>query len=194
MAPLMDGAGEELLAGAAFAKQEDAGIGACRPLRGFDDRADGRAGADDVGIAAVDFRAQVGDLPLERVTLKGFADDDEEMIFVERLGEEVVGAFFHGLDGGVHRSVRSHDDDGQIFDVFDLSEPLEDLNAGQFREVEIEKDQVGGFLLDLVQRLLSVPGDDRRIARGLQPILQHCDDIRIVVDNEEFSFHNPREW
>ncbi|TKS57994.1 MAG: hypothetical protein EWM72_03306 [Nitrospira sp.] len=111
MAPLIDGSGEEFLTGPAFAKQEDACVGLGGPLRCFDHGLNGRTVPDDGGVAAGDFRTEIGDLPLQRVPLQCLANNDEQVILLKGLGQKVVGAFFHGFDRGMNRAVGGHDDD-----------------------------------------------------------------------------------
>jgi len=58
--------------------------------------------------------AQAGDLLREAARRQRALRDEEHLVDVERLGEVIVGAALHGLDGGLHRSVRRHHDDGGI--------------------------------------------------------------------------------
>ena len=42
---------------------------------------------------------------------------------------------------------------------------------------------------DLIKRLLSLGGHDGLVPRGLQPVLEHHDDVGIIVDNKNFGVH-----
>ena len=55
----------------------------------FYDRLDRRAVADDGGVTAVDFRPEIGDLVSQRIPLQGFANDDQQVVFIERFGQKV---------------------------------------------------------------------------------------------------------
>ncbi len=57
----------------------------------------------------------------ECIPLQRFTDDDEEMVIVERLGQKVVRAFFHGFDGGLNGSMCGHDNDRRAVRRFHLS-------------------------------------------------------------------------
>ncbi|MEP6958979.1 MAG: hypothetical protein ABI980_09640 [Nitrospirota bacterium] len=47
----------------------------------------------------------------------------------------------------------------------------------------------GGLLLDQFERLHSILRDHSSIIGGLQTILEHRGNVRIVVDDEDFGFH-----
>ena len=111
------------------------------------------------------------------------------MIFVQRLGQKIVGAGFHGLDRGIDRGMGGHDDDWEIFGWSDFRESLENLKAGQARHIQIEQHEVRSFLLDQLERLHPILRDHGSIVGGLQAILQHRGNIGIVVDDENFGFH-----
>ena len=117
----------------------------------------------------------------------------QQMVFVQRFGQKIVGAGFHGLDGGFDRAMGGHDDHRKVFGLLDGGEPLEDLKAAEPRHVQIEEHEVRRFLLDLLERLDAVTGDDGAIVGGLETILQHRGNVRIVVDDENFRFHELRE-
>lgn len=39
--------------------------------------------------------------------------------------------------------MRGHYDDGQFFNLFNLGKPFENVDARQFRQVEVQQDEVG---------------------------------------------------
>ena len=128
-------------------------------------------------------------MPFEGVSLQGLADYDEEVVFVQRLGQKIVGAGFHGLDSGINRGMGGHDDHREIFGWSDFRESLEDLKAGQAWHIQIEQHEVWSLLLDQLERLYPIVRDHGSIVGGLQSILQHRGNIRIVVDDENFGLH-----
>jgi hypothetical protein len=111
------------------------------------------------------------------------------MIFFEGLGEKVVGPFLHGVDGGADRAVGSHDDDRQSFRVLRPVQLFQHIEAGEFRQRQVQQHEMGRLLRDLLQRLPPVPRSHCAIAEGVQPVFQHCDDIGIVIDNQYFGGH-----
>ena len=111
------------------------------------------------------------------------------MVFVKRLGQKIVGAGFHRLDGGIDRSIGGHDDYWEILGWSDFRESLEDLKAGQAWHIQIEQHEVRSFLLDQLERLHPILRDHGSIVGGLQTIFQHRGNIRIVIYDEDFGFH-----
>ena len=60
---------------------------------------------------------------------KALRDHEEEMVFIQRLGQKIVGACFHGSDSGIDRGMGGHDDYREIFGWSDFWESLEDLKV-----------------------------------------------------------------
>jgi len=104
-------------------------------------------------IAAVHFGFQAGELTPERVSLQRLPDHNEQVILVERFGEKIVGALFHRVDRGLNRSTGRHDDDRHIFGLLQFGEAFRDLDAGEPGHIEVEKHEMGNFLLNLLHRL-----------------------------------------
>jgi hypothetical protein len=82
-----------------------------------------------------------------------------------------------------------HDDDGQGLRVLRAVEAFEDVEAGEFRQSQIQQHDMGRFLRDLVECLLPVPRDHRGVVQRVQPIFQHGDDVGVVVNDEDFGVH-----
>ena len=115
---VVDGARDQLLAGARLAGDQHGGHGLGDALHDGEDLLHPRALADDVGEgeALLQRAAQMDVLVFELLPLDGIADDDLDLVDVERLGDVVEGAAlerFHGrLGGGVGGD---HDDgDGRV--------------------------------------------------------------------------------
>jgi len=94
--------------------------------------------------------------------------------------------------GGIDRGMGGHDDHREILGWSDFRESLEDLKAGQAWHIQIKQHEVRSFLLDQLERLHPIACNHGSIVGGLQTILQHGGNIRIVVDDENFGLHqNP---
>ena len=103
----------------------------------------------DLGAEAHDMAAQV--LPLARV-----GDERTHAFDVEVLGEVVVRAVAHRLDGGVEILVGGDDDDLDVRVV--LLDDLQDLEAADARQADIEHHQVDVLFFHDLQRGLAGGG------------------------------------
>jgi hypothetical protein len=70
-----------------------------------------------------------------------------------------------------------------------LGQPLEDIHSLEPRQVKVEEDEVGGFLLDEFKTALPVTGRHGPVSARVQAVLQHCDDVLVIVDDEDFALH-----
>ena len=107
----MDRARHQLLAGARFAGDEHAGVGARDLLHDAEDLLDGVAFADDV-LEAVFFAqlaAQEAVFLEQRLLRQRVAHHGLEMVVGERLGDVVVGALVQRVHGRFHARVGGHD-------------------------------------------------------------------------------------
>ena len=139
---LMDGVGDEILADAAFAAEENGGI---RGSDALDERENGLhffAAGDDivVVIALAEGFAESAVLFTEAVGVEFLANDEDEFGKGERLQDVVARADFHGFDGGFDRAVSGHDDDGRggIRALYGLQE----FEAGHAGKLEIGDDEI----------------------------------------------------
>ncbi len=143
----VDGAGDELFAGAGLAVDEDAAVGGGHEA---DLLAEGLGGDGFAGEAALD-----GELALEFEVVAAEApglgcvfEDDEGSVEGEGFLEEVVSAEFGGFDGGFDGAVAADDDDfGEVFrgEGVDVGE---DVEAVAVREPDVEQDDVVGCVLE----------------------------------------------
>jgi hypothetical protein len=113
---LMNGLGDQLLPGAALARDHDRGVA-------FGDLADGVEHLEEVGALADDaFEATLGlELALQievfvaqPLALERVRDDQLDLVQLERLGDVVVGAELHGLDGRLGGREGGDDEDGRV--------------------------------------------------------------------------------
>ncbi len=113
--------------------------------------------------------------------LKGLANDPPQVAGVERLGEVVVGALLHRLDGGVGRpGDRDEDDGGPQAHPADL--PV-DLQAGLIGQAGVQKDDVGPASAGQFEPLGSGGGElDPMLRRGERLPQRHQARGRVIVD------------
>ena len=106
-----------------------------------------------------------------------------DLVRLERLREEVVGARLHRLERRVVRAVRAHHDDGQLrLEPLDLAEQREPVHAGH---PHVGEDEVVLARGELAQRVRSAP--DRA---GLPAVIRqdHGEQVAhggLVVDDED---------
>ena len=109
---VVDGAGDQLLAGAGLAADQAGRVALGDLLHHRQHRLQRAAGADDA-VEVVDVLlgvAQVLDLVLEAAVLEGLLDLELHLLDLERLLHVVEGADLHRLDRGVDRAERGHQD------------------------------------------------------------------------------------
>ena len=142
----MDGAGDELLADAGLAPDEDGGIGVGDLV---DHLLDGlHAGAvleDPVVLGAAPLElpsehllSEPLDLPLQRGLLQDVLDRPPHVLLMERLGQEVARALLHRLDHRRRRPVGRDHDHGRP--RAGLADALQDDEAVLTRQADVEED------------------------------------------------------
>ena len=185
----VDGPGDELLAGAALALEEDRAPGRGGGLDEVEDVLHGLALADDVGEAEAlpELVLEPDVLVLEALALEGLLDGHEqELVVLERLLDVVEGADLHGRDGRLDRAVGRDDDDrDQGIDPLD---PPQDLDAVHPRHEKVEEDDVEGLGGEFLQRLLARARDLDLVALRRQELGQDVVDDRLVVDDVDDAF------
>ena len=116
VAVVINGARDQLLAGAAFAADQGGGIRGGELADQLEDLLHRLAAPDNAQL--VIFLLQQGlvgdDLPHVAGGLQGVEDDLLQLGHVKRLEQIVVGAQLHRLDGGLRRAVGGHQDDQQL--------------------------------------------------------------------------------
>ena len=127
------GAGDELLAGAGFAEDEDAAVGGGHEADLAAERPGGDAVAGDVR-AARQRLLELAVVGAEAALLDGVADGDEGALDREGFFKEVEGTEFGGADSGLDAAVAGdHDDLGLAFggERADLREGVEAVAVGE---------------------------------------------------------------
>ena len=182
---LVDGPRHALLAGAALAEDEHGGRGVGHLLDQRHHAPEGRAGADHRPLAQQVVQALLQRLVLldELAALERLVDQLQELLAAEGLGEEVVGAVLHGLDGFLHRAERGQEDDVQV--GRDGLGRAQQLEAGEPRHLEVGDDEVDAAALHALQRGASVGGQQHAVALARQRALEALAQAGIVVGDQQ---------
>ena len=183
----MDGFGDQVLAGAAFALNEDGGglaggnlADEVHQLGHFRRHADHAVIAD----TAAHFSAQRLDLVTQAGLLQRVLDDNPQLVEFDGLAHEVVGP---ELERGFHivqLGVGGNHDDGP--DVATFFEPVEHFDAGEVRQAHVEKHQVGRLALCQQERRFAGFGFDDEIAPLLAFLAERPAHQALVVHNHDF--------
>ena len=179
--------GNQLLAGAVLALNQDVGVARRHALDQLEEVLHLLALTDDVGEAVL-----AANLLLELLVLGALlrpvdrlAEHVEEAVLADRLLEEVERARLPRLDRARDRALTADDDD--FGRGIDFLEPPEQLDAVQVRQHQVGDDDVGPPLLE---DLLAAGADERRpdlVALGFDDHLQPLGHRRLIIDGEHTS-------
>ena len=175
----MEGAGDQFLAGAAFALDEDGGVGIGYFCNEVVNLLHARTGANDVlGLVLVlDDAAEVADFALVILVLQGALHGVEQFVDFEGLDDVIEGAGLEGHDGGLNGLVGGDHDEGSLGE--DLATLLEDVQTADFFHLHVADDQfwrdgaqaldgaLAGVARDGVVTTLPADGGDDIHHRGL---------------------------
>ncbi len=190
---LVQGAGDELLAGAALAGDQHRGRGVGDALEDGVHVDDRLALADDpeAGRPLARGGGRHGDLPRgvgvgEVPRAQGLLDDDPHFVLIEGLGDEIEGARLQRLDGDVHRAVGRHHHHG-------AGGVVAQRGAEQLHPVDLGHAQIGDHQVDVVlfeegQGRLAVFCGVNVVAVAAELSDEHLAQVRFVVDDEDLLF------
>ena len=117
-----------------------------------------------------------------RVVSSARSTIERDVVEVERLVGEVVGADLHRLDRGVHRGVGGQQDDDDVGVVLlDPAQHGDAVDVGQLVVEQHEIDAVG----DALERLLAGRRLHHVVPVGPQALDQRPADQRLVVDDQD---------
>ena len=182
---VVDRPGDQLFPGARLAGDQHRRRRAGDALHDAEDLLHLRALADDVGesVALLEGAAEVEVLVLELLPLDGLADDDLELVDVERFGDVVVRAGLERLDGRLRRRMcRDHDDGDRRVLALDLAQEIEPRAVG---EHEIAQHEIGLALLQHRARVRHRRRGFDAAAFFFEDDGQEVAQRRFVVDDEE---------
>ncbi len=183
----MNRVGDQLLAGAVFALDQDVGVARGHAFDELEEVLHLLALADDVGEAVLPAYLLLELLvlgPLLR-PVEGLADHVDQAVLADRLLEEIERARLTGLDGPRHRPLTADDDD--LRPDVDLFQPPHQLDAVEVRQHQIGNDDVGPPLLE---DLLAPRPDERRtnfVTFRFDDHLQPFGHRRLIIDGEHTS-------
>ena len=194
VAPLVDRARDDLLAGAALAGDEHGGVGrrdaldqvvcllhrGALPDEGVESRQPSRLQAQPLHLLA---QAAVRRRPVDR---------DREDVELDRLVDEVVGAHADGSDRRVEAAERGEHDDGHVGAA--AHDALAKLEAAEAAHVEIRHDDVEVLRVERPERLVrrrSRLDDEASLA---EPESEGLAQRRVVIDQKDSRAHGDPGW
>ena len=156
LGPLVDGPRHQILAGPALPEDQDGGVRGGHPLDHAEDLLHpGRTRQDAAErLGSWQARAQ-GHIVAQELSLLGcLADDHLEFLDPGGLGQVVIGAQLHGLDGARNLLEACHHDHLRLFGK--TGQLPQDLNAFLARHLHVEDDHVVRRLAQTIERGLPV--------------------------------------
>ena len=178
---------DELLAGAGLPGDEHGRVGGRDAHDAVEHLAHRRGAADDVleAVALAELAGEEAHLAEQPALLEGLRDAEEELVLLERLREEVVGALPDGVHGGLDRPVGGHHDDlGLRGDALGGAQHLHPVDA---RHAEIRQDDVERLSLDPLHRHRAVLRLLDRVPRLPEHDRGGRAHVLLVVDDEDLA-------
>ena len=177
--------GDQFLAGAGFAEDEDGRIGLNNLFHLLEDRLHRRTAADHVGkmVFAAQLLAQVLILGNEAALFQGVVEENFQFFNVDRFSEVIKSPLFHRLDCRLGRSVSGHEDDMGLRCL--LFDPAQNIEAADPRHKEIGDDDGKGRLGEALQGIFAAVGGGNLIARLLQEEGEAIAVAAIVIDDKD---------
>ena len=185
---LVDATGDEFLARAAFAGDEHGGVARGDLADGLQDFLHRFGTADDAFLVVGRIHEHARRARRRREVAtggEGLVDERDQLRLVERLHHVVVSAELHGLDRGLRRAERRHEDHHRL--RLRAAEHLQGLDAGHPAHAVIKEDHV---------RLVALGGDDaglaavcfdHGVAEARERATQGIAQVLIVIDDEDFG-------
>src|ERR1700686_477089 len=185
---VMDGAREELLAGAAFAEEQSGRIGSGYALHLLADPANGGMLADNArkSIARSVLFAKQQILAQQLLLTRGALHQQFQMIEVHRLLQKIEGAFLHGGDRFVDGAEGGEENHGnRRVGLFCLAQDVQPGSPGHFQIRDDQEIAARAYLLDGRAAVRSFLDN---VAGALQRFSQHGAQFIFVFDKKE-RFH-----
>ena len=188
----VDGLGDQLLAGAGFARDQNGGAAGSHLGHQIQDAHHTLAAADDVGeaVALLEGALELGVLALQAMPGDDPFDLQQQLVVLPGLLEVIGGAGLERVHGHLSRSVGGDQEDGQ-FDVA-LPDLAEHLHARAVGHHQIEQHQVVVAIQGRPDALAAVDGQVDGIALQAQERLQALADVGFVVYNQNLPFGKNR--
>jgi len=161
---LVDGAGDQFLAGAGLTGDQHGDVLAGDAADRLVNLPHRRAPAEDCALH-IRVRRSFGDDGRRAhppADLEGVSHHSPHLREIEGLKEVIEGALFHGLDGGIGGLGERDEDDGDAGVYF--TDSVIDLEAGLIGQAHVEKDDVGGMGPNALEACGSVAATSTRLA------------------------------
>ena len=123
------------------------------------------------------------------VPLEQAADRPLELLGAERLGHVLVGAAVLAPEDVLLLAAGGEEDHGGRLGGRVRLDAAADLEAVHLRHHDVDDQQVGPLLAQLLQRLLAVLRQDHAVAQRLEVHLQDLADARRVVGHQDLAGH-----
>ena len=180
----MDGLGDQLLPRARLALDEDGRIGGRGAADHLVDLLHRGGLADDQLVALLELATEPLEVARQTAELHGAADEDLDLVEVERLGQVVIGAALGGLDGIGHRVLRGHDDEERVDMV--LACARQHLEAREVRHADVDQRHVVRALTERRERLAAAAdGMDSVAVLGTRALAHPADRLLVVRDEDD---------
>jgi hypothetical protein len=186
-AVLVDGAGDQLLAGATLARDQHGYVLGGDAADGLVHLAHRRAAPHDGFALDVVVRRRLRDdgrLAHQAGDLQGLADHPVQLLHVERLEQVIVSPLPHRLDGGVRRPRQGdkHDRDAGVKGA-DL---VQDLQARLVRQAQVEENYIRGRGRDALEALAPRVGDLDAVCGGGEEVAHLLrQQLRVIIDEQQ---------
>jgi hypothetical protein len=185
----VDRASENLLARPALTGEKHGRLELGSAFQELEDLDHGRRCRHDGPLSdrAVDVPLKKRICTAQALPLSGLADGQEHLRGLERLGQIVVGAAFHRLDGEISGPIGRHHDHGRPREPpSDLGQELHSVHTGHSKITEHHVHRAG---LDLPQRGLCMPGAGDVVALGREHELEALPKALVVVHDQDSFAH-----
>ncbi len=182
LAAVVDGPGDELLAGAALPGQDDGGRRPGRLVDGGVHRVHHvRLAEQAVACGRRPWRLTDSGQPLVQVVERP-PDGTEKLLVREGLGEILVSPGLDGLDGTLDRGVAG--DHHQLGLLVVLAHVPDEVHAADLRHLQIRDDELGGRGLEMRYGLRDARGRGHPVALDLEVPAEHLQRALRVVHDE----------
>jgi hypothetical protein len=126
-------------------------------------------------------------LPADTDIVRGAPDREEDRVYVEGLGDEIVGSGLHRKDGVVHGAEgRYHDDDDRRVDPLQFRDEGDSVLLSQ---LEVKDTDVGMLRLRGSERFGTAARLRHLEALQRKEVPQEDPDIGFVIDDQNAKFH-----
>ncbi len=186
----MDGLGNQLLAGAAFAADENGGARRCDLRNQIEQREHFVALADDVGevVALLERALELNIFFAQAAAFDGLRDLQEQLVVRPRLGDVVLCAALERGASHVDRAVRGDQNDRKRgIAVSDFAEHVETVAVGQ---TDVEQEEIERVVLKLSQALAAGFGAGYDITFRAEQEFQTFADFALVINDEDRAFRH----